>query len=61
MPLAAYAEFSGEFLQLRAAWGEPEGRHALVRAQSAAVVPALAEAAELGAEVARRLMAAGAR
>ena len=61
MPLAAFATFSGEYLQLRAAWGEPEGSAALVRAQSACVAADLAQAAELGAEVAQRLRAAGAR
>ena len=33
MPLAAHATFSGEYLQLRAAWGDPDGCGALVRAQ----------------------------
>jgi hydroxymethylbilane synthase len=60
MPLAAYATFSGEYLQLRAAWGDPEGARTLVRAQSAAPVADLAQAAALGAEVAARLRAAGA-
>jgi hydroxymethylbilane synthase len=60
MPLAAYATFSGEYLQLRAAWGDPEGARTLVRAQSAAPVADLAQAAQLGAEVAARLRAAGA-
>jgi hydroxymethylbilane synthase len=60
MPLAAYATFSGEYLQLRAAWGDPEGASTLVRAQSAAPVADLAQAAQLGAEVAARLRAAGA-
>jgi hydroxymethylbilane synthase len=60
MPLAAFATFSGEYLQLRAAWGEPEGSAFLVRAQSAAAAADLAQAAELGVEVAQRLRAAGA-
>jgi hydroxymethylbilane synthase len=60
MPLAAFATFSGEYLQLRAAWGEPEGSTALIRAQSAAAAADLAQAAELGAGVAARLRAAGA-
>ncbi|MCM2253459.1 MAG: hydroxymethylbilane synthase [Ramlibacter sp.] len=60
MPLAAFATFSGEYLQLRAAWGEPEGSAALVRAQSAAAAADLAQAAQLGAEVAAQLRAAGA-
>jgi hydroxymethylbilane synthase len=60
MPLAAYATFSGEFLQLRAAWGEPEGSAALVRAQSGAAAADLGQAAELGTGVAARLRASGA-
>jgi hydroxymethylbilane synthase len=60
MPLAAFATFSGEYLQLRAAWGEPEGSTGLVRAQSASAAADLAQAAELGAEVAEQLRAAGA-
>ncbi|AMO22126.1 porphobilinogen deaminase [Ramlibacter tataouinensis] len=60
MPLAAHAAFSGEYLQLRAAWGDPEGSGALVRAQSAAACADLAAAVQLGAEVAARLRAGGA-
>jgi hydroxymethylbilane synthase len=60
MPLAAYASFSGEYLQLRAAWGDPQRPAALVRAQSAGVAADLAQAEALGAEVAARLRAAGA-
>jgi hydroxymethylbilane synthase len=61
MPLAAHAEFSGEYLQLRGAWGDPDGAATLVRVQSAAAVADLEEAAALGSEVAARLRAAGAR
>ncbi|MEJ6024093.1 hydroxymethylbilane synthase [Ramlibacter sp. PS4R-6] len=60
MPLAAYAAYSGEYLQLRAAWGDAEGTGPLLRAQSAAAVADLAQARALGAEVAGRLRAAGA-
>jgi hydroxymethylbilane synthase len=60
MPLAAHATYSGEYLQLRAAWGEVESAAPLVRAQSAAAVADLAQAVQLGAEVASRLRAAGA-
>jgi hydroxymethylbilane synthase len=60
MPLAAFASFAGEYLQLRAAWGDPEGAGALVRAQSAAVAADLAQAADLGAAVAQQLRAGGA-
>jgi hydroxymethylbilane synthase len=61
MPLAAHATFSGEYLQLRAAWGDAERPGPLVRAQSAAVVADLARAVQLGAEVAAKLRAGGAR
>ncbi|RYF40092.1 MAG: hydroxymethylbilane synthase, partial [Comamonadaceae bacterium] len=60
MPLAAYATFSGEYLQLSAAWGDPDGQAPLVRARSAAVVADREQAAALGAQVAERLRAAGA-
>ncbi|WP_153584990.1 hydroxymethylbilane synthase [Caenimonas koreensis] len=61
MPLAAHAVFAGEYLQLRAAWGDPEGDATLLRAQSAGSVADLEAAAALGTEVAARLRAAGAR
>jgi hydroxymethylbilane synthase len=61
MPLAAHAIFSGEYLQLRAAWGDAENPAPLVRAQSAAAVAAIAQAVQLGAEVAAKLRAGGAR
>ncbi|MGE0498860.1 MAG: hydroxymethylbilane synthase [Ramlibacter sp.] len=61
MPLAAHATFAGEYLQLQAAWGDPEGRVALVRARSAAAVADLAAADALGTAVAARLRDAGAR
>ena len=60
MPLAAHATFSGEYLQLRAAWGDAEGSGALLQAQSAAVVADLSQAQALGSGVAARLRAAGA-
>ena len=60
MPLAAYATFSGEYLQLSAAWGEPEGDAPLVRASNAASVADLEQAAALGTEIAVRLRADGA-
>jgi hydroxymethylbilane synthase len=60
MPLAAFATYAGEYLQLRAAWGEESGPGPLVRAQSAAVVADLAQARQLGAEVAAKLRAGGA-
>jgi hydroxymethylbilane synthase len=61
MPLAAFATLSGEQLQLRAAWGDAERPAALVRAQTTAVATDLAQAGELGIDVAERLRAAGAR
>jgi hydroxymethylbilane synthase len=60
MPLAAFATFSGEYLQLRAAWGDPDTASPLVRAQSAAAAADLAQADALGAAVAARLRAGGA-
>jgi len=60
MPLAAFATFSGEYLQLRAAWGDPDTAAPLVRAQSASAAADLARAAELGTQVAAQLRAAGA-
>jgi hydroxymethylbilane synthase len=60
MPLAAHATFAGEFLQLRAAWGDPEGTAPLVRSQSAASIADLTQAAALGAAVAGELRAQGA-
>ena len=61
MPLAAHATFSGEYLQLAAAWGEPEINSPLVRAMDAAAVADVEQAAVLGAHVAAQLRAGGAR
>ena len=60
MPLAAHAHFSGEYLQLAAAWGEPEGSAPLVRAMDAAAVADLEQAAVLGSAIAMQLRAGGA-
>lgn len=60
MPLAAHAEWVGERLWLRTAWGEPEGATTLVRAEDTASVASLDEAEALGARVAAALRAAGA-
>lgn len=60
MPLAAHAVFAGEYLQLRAAWGDPDGGADLVRASGAALVADLGEAEALGARVAAQLRASGA-
>ncbi len=61
MPLAAFARFDGEYLQLGAAWGDPDGAGALVRAHGAAAVADLAAAQALGERVAAQLRAGGAR
>jgi len=60
MPLAAYATLSGELLQLRSAWAEPDVASPLVRAQSESTAADLDQAAELGTRVAAQLRAAGA-
>jgi len=60
MPLAAHAQFEGEYLQLAAAWGDPDRAGALVRARTAEVVADLTQAEALGTDVAARLRAAGA-
>ena len=60
MPLAAHAQFDGEYLQLQAAWGDPDQPGVLVRARSADVVADLEQAAALGEAVAARLRAGGA-
>jgi hydroxymethylbilane synthase len=61
MPLAAHATFDGEYLQLQAAWGDPDQPGVLVRARGADVAADLAQAAALGEQVAERLRAGGAR
>jgi hydroxymethylbilane synthase len=60
MPLAAHARMEGEYLQLEAAWGDPDQPGVLVRARGAEVIADLAQAAALGEEVAARLRAGGA-
>ena len=59
MPLAAHAEWQGDRLRLRTAWGDPEAQIALVRAEDAASVQSLAQAEALGARVAAALQAEG--
>ena len=64
MPLAAYATWADEAhsqLRLDAAWGDPEGRAAVVRVGEQARVGSLAEAEALGQRVAQALRAAGAQ
>ena len=62
MPLAAYAEWdaTGQ-LRLQAAWGDPEGRQAVVRVAGLAAVRSLEDAEALGQRVAGDLRAAGAK
>lgn len=61
MPLAAFAQWHNGTLQLRAAWGDPEGDTALVRAEVAGVPTDQAAAAAMGDQVAAALRAGGAR
>ena len=62
MPLAAHGMLSGDgTLRLDAAWGDPEGRAPLVRAQAHGPVGTLAQAEALGNAVAGQLRAGGAR
>lgn len=69
MPLAAYTTWDtapdpdtgAGGLRLQAAWGDPDGGGALLRVAQAREVLTLADAEALGAEVARALVAAGAR
>jgi len=61
MPLAAYATLQGSQLQIDAAWGDPEGRMALVHAQANATVKDIAAATALGERVAADLKAGVAR
>jgi len=60
MPLAAHAVQQGEFLHLRAAWGDPQGATTLVTAQMTEQVADLAAAERVGLAVAERLRAGGA-
>jgi hydroxymethylbilane synthase len=52
MPLAAYATLAGEQLTIDAAWGDTEGKLALVRVNLSGRVSDLASAAALGQRVA---------
>ena len=60
MPLAAHARFEGDQLHIDAAWGDPEGRIALVRASAQGQVSTLEQANTLGEGVAAQLRAGGA-
>ena len=61
VPLAAHAvwQANGQ-LFLRAAWGDAQGRHPLLRAQTVQNVTTLAQAQALGTLVAQQLIAQGA-
>lgn len=61
VPLAAHAVLDGDVMRLDAAWGDPEGVQALVTVQQTATVTTLAQAEDLGAQVAARLQAGGAK
>ena len=64
MPLAAYARWDAEApqtLRLDAAWGDPEGRLAVVRVQEQERIETLEQAESLGHRVAQALRAGGAR
>jgi len=58
MPLAAHAIFNGDVLEIRAAWGDPDGLQSLVHAQDKATVTDTGSAVRLGETVARQLQAA---
>jgi len=60
MPLAAHATLEGGVLQLRAAWGDPEGSSQLVTAHAHDAVAELHAAEALGLRVAQALRQAGA-
>jgi hydroxymethylbilane synthase len=60
MPLAAHARLEGGLLHLEAAWGDPEGRIALVRARTSGPAATLEQANTLGEAVAAQLRAGGA-
>ncbi len=57
MPLAAFALLEGDTLKIEAAWGDPDGKFALVRAQATDQAQTLQAAAALGTQVAQRLQA----
>lgn len=61
VPLAAHAVLDGDVMRLDAAWGDPEGVQALVTVQQTATVTTLVQAEDLGAQVAARLQAGGAK
>lgn len=61
MPLAAHGTFTGDVLQLDAAWGDLDAQTPLVVARFSATVHTLTQAEALGNAIAERLRAGGAR
>ena len=62
MPLAAHATLDGDSLHIEAAWGrEDDASGGLVHASATAPVQTLEQADQLGEQVARQLIAAGAQ
>lgn len=57
MPLSAFATWEGQRMDVRAAWGDPEGVKALVLADAQDTVADVAAADALGTQVARALQA----
>jgi hydroxymethylbilane synthase len=55
MPLAAYAQFDGEQLRIRAAWGDADGVQPVVYAHASGRVADTASAIALGEQVALAL------
>jgi hydroxymethylbilane synthase len=55
MPLAAYATLEGDALLIKATWGDPEGDLPLVQVQAQGQVRDVAQATQLGEQVARQL------
>lgn len=60
MPLAAHAVLNGDWLQVTAAWGDPQRPGELVRSAAEGRATELQQAAALGDEAAARLRAGGA-
>lgn len=60
MPLAAHATIEGDWLKLRAAWGDPEGATTLVTADAQISTDDLKSAEALGLSVAQALRDGGA-
>ena len=60
MPLAAHAVVDKGVLQLRAAWGDPQGATTLVQAQAQTTTLDLVSAEQLGLQVAQSLREGGA-